>query len=64
MALSATEEKIKDATKATIRCIPFDAKEEHGSVYSYWESPLLKRSYLQRPINLKEKLPVEDLLQY
>ncbi|MFW5758097.1 MAG: proline--tRNA ligase, partial [Bacteroidota bacterium] len=25
-----TEEKIKDETKATIRCIPFDAKEENG----------------------------------
>ncbi len=30
-----TEEKIKELTKATIRCIPFDAKEEKGScVYS------------------------------
>ena len=27
---SATEDKIKDLTKATIRCIPFDAKEEAG----------------------------------
>ncbi len=26
-----TEEKIKDLTKATIRCIPLDAKEENGS---------------------------------
>jgi prolyl-tRNA synthetase len=25
-----TEQKIKEATKATIRCIPFDAKEEEG----------------------------------
>ena len=25
-----TEEKIKELTKATIRCIPFDAKEENG----------------------------------
>jgi len=25
-----TEEKIKNETKATIRCIPLDAKEEHG----------------------------------
>lgn len=32
---SETEEKIKQETKATIRCIPFDAKEEVGScVYS------------------------------
>ncbi|WP_299216443.1 proline--tRNA ligase [uncultured Aquimarina sp.] len=30
-----TEQKIKELTKATIRCIPFDAKEENGScVYS------------------------------
>jgi prolyl-tRNA synthetase len=26
-----TEEKIKDLTKATIRCIPLDAREEVGS---------------------------------
>jgi len=26
-----TEEKIKDLTKATIRCIPFDAKQEEGA---------------------------------
>ncbi len=26
----ATEDKIKDLTKATIRCIPFDVKEEEG----------------------------------
>ncbi len=25
-----TEEKIKNLTKATIRCIPLDAKEEEG----------------------------------
>ncbi len=25
-----TEEKIKEETKATIRCIPFDAPEEEG----------------------------------
>jgi prolyl-tRNA synthetase len=32
---SATEEKIKDLTKATIRCIPLDRKEEDGvCVYS------------------------------
>ena len=30
-----TEDKIKEITKATIRCIPFDAKEEEGTcVYS------------------------------
>ncbi len=30
-----TEQKIKELTKATIRCIPFDAKEENGEcVYS------------------------------
>jgi prolyl-tRNA synthetase len=28
---AATEEKIKDLTKATIRCIPLDRKEESGS---------------------------------
>jgi prolyl-tRNA synthetase len=30
-----TEEKIKNETKATIRCIPFDAPEEDGKcIYS------------------------------
>ena len=28
---AATEEKIKDLTKATIRCIPLDAVEEAGT---------------------------------
>ncbi len=27
---SETEKKIKDETKATIRCIPFDAEQEEG----------------------------------
>lgn len=32
---AATEERIKEETKATIRCIPIDAKEEEGScIYS------------------------------
>jgi prolyl-tRNA synthetase len=32
---SETEEKIKELTKATIRCIPLDRKEEAGTcVYS------------------------------
>lgn len=32
---SETEEKIKELTKATIRCIPFDSKDEEGKcVYS------------------------------
>ena len=36
---SETEEKIKDETKATIRCIPLDAEEEAGKcVYSGAES--------------------------
>ena len=30
-----TEEKIKNETKATIRCIPLDAKEEKGTVHGY-----------------------------
>jgi prolyl-tRNA synthetase len=30
-----TEEKIKEETKATIRCIPFDAEKEEGKcIYS------------------------------
>ena len=33
---SETEEKIKNETKATIRCIPLDAKEEPGSCMYYW----------------------------
>jgi len=28
---SETEERIKEETKATIRCIPFDAPEEDGN---------------------------------
>ena len=36
---SETEEKIKDETKATIRCIPFNSNEEAGKcVYSGKES--------------------------
>mgnify|MGYP003887209589 CR=1 FL=1 len=27
---SSTEEKIKEETKATIRCIPFEQKKENG----------------------------------
>jgi prolyl-tRNA synthetase len=46
---SETEEKIKEETKATIRCIPFDAKEEEGRcVYSGKPSKrrvLFARSY-------------------
>ncbi len=44
-----TEAKIKDETKATIRCIPLDAKEETGTcVYSGKPSErrvLFARSY-------------------
>jgi prolyl-tRNA synthetase len=44
-----TEEKIKDETKATIRCIPFDAPEEEGNcIYSGKPSTrrvLFARSY-------------------
>jgi prolyl-tRNA synthetase len=44
-----TEEKIKDETKATIRCIPFDAPEEEGKcIYSGKPSTrrvLFARSY-------------------
>ncbi|MBO7125585.1 MAG: proline--tRNA ligase, partial [Bacteroidales bacterium] len=30
-----TEEKIKEETKATVRCIPFDAPDEEGTcIYS------------------------------
>jgi prolyl-tRNA synthetase len=31
---AATEEKIKDLTKATIRCIPLDSVR--GGLHSYW----------------------------
>ena len=37
-----TEDKIKDITKATIRCIPFDAKEEAGTCV-FTGSPSNKR---------------------
>ena len=30
-----TENKIKELTKATIRCIPYKGKEELGSLYFY-----------------------------
>ncbi|MEE4196675.1 MAG: proline--tRNA ligase [Bacteroidales bacterium] len=37
---SETEQKIKNETKATIRCIPFDTKEEEGKcIYSGKPSP-------------------------
>ena len=39
---AATEEKIKDVTKATIRCIPLDAKEEAGTCV-FTGNPSLKR---------------------
>jgi len=46
---SETEEKIKDETKATIRCISFDGPDEEGScVYSGKPSKrrvLFARSY-------------------
>jgi prolyl-tRNA synthetase len=31
MVTSETEEKIKELTKATIRCIPLDVKKENGA---------------------------------
>ncbi|MDA3818052.1 MAG: proline--tRNA ligase [Prolixibacteraceae bacterium] len=37
-----TEQKIKDETKATIRCVPFDAKEEEGKCI-YTGKPSNKR---------------------
>ncbi|MEN2400486.1 proline--tRNA ligase [Flavobacterium sp. MC2016-06] len=40
---AATEEKIKDLTKATIRCIPLDAKEEAGTCV-FTGSPSAKRA--------------------
>jgi prolyl-tRNA synthetase len=39
---AATEEKIKDITKATIRCIPLDAMEEAGTCV-FTGNPSLKR---------------------
>jgi prolyl-tRNA synthetase len=33
-----TEEKIKQETKATIRCIPLNAKEETGTCIFFWKS--------------------------
>ena len=46
---AATEEKIKDETKATIRCIPFDSPGEPGKcIYSGKPSKrrvLFARSY-------------------
>ncbi|MCT4614974.1 MAG: proline--tRNA ligase [Marinifilaceae bacterium] len=38
-----TEEKIKQETKATIRCIPFDAIEEDGGVCIYSGKPSKRR---------------------
>ncbi len=38
-----TEERIKDETKATIRCIPFDAQEEEGTCI-YSGKPSYKRA--------------------
>ena len=40
---SETEQKIKDETKATIRCIPFDAPEEDGKCI-YTGKPSKKRA--------------------
>ena len=42
-----TEEKIKDETKATIRCIPLDAPEEHGKCI-FTGNPSTKRVVFAR----------------
>ena len=47
-----TEEKIKDLTKATIRCIPLDRVEEAGSCV-FTGKPLLEECCLQRHIKKK-----------
>ncbi len=39
---SETEERIKEQTKATIRCIPLDAVEEQGQCV-FWQEILLLR---------------------
>jgi prolyl-tRNA synthetase len=44
---SATEEKIKELTKATIRCIPLDQKEEAGSCV-YTGNPSSGRVYFAK----------------
>ncbi len=46
---AATEEKIKDLTKATIRCIPLDRKEER-EVVCLLEISRLEECFLQRHI--------------
>ena len=33
-----TEAKIKDETKATIRCVPFDENPEKLEMYLFWEA--------------------------
>ncbi|NLN30254.1 MAG: proline--tRNA ligase [Bacteroidales bacterium] len=43
----ATEEKIKEETKATIRCIPFDSPEEEGKCI-YSGKPSVKRVLFSR----------------
>jgi prolyl-tRNA synthetase len=42
-----TEEKIKELTKATIRCIPLDAKEEEGKCI-YTGNPSSRRVIFAR----------------
>jgi hypothetical protein len=48
-----TEEKIKELTKATIRCIPLNRKEEEGSVF--YGKPSVGRVFLQKHIKKNEK---------
>jgi prolyl-tRNA synthetase len=42
-----TEEKIKDLTKATIRCIPLDAHEEAGTCV-FTGNPSSKRAFFAK----------------
>ena len=50
MAATETEQKIKEETKATIRCIPLNNKLKKDLVYIV-ENLLLKQFYLQNLLN-------------
>ena len=54
---SETEEKIKELSKATIRCIPFDAVEENGIVFLQ-AIHQTKEYCLQEHINCRKRFSI------
>ncbi len=58
-----TEQKIKEETKATIRCIPLNNKQEEG-ICIYSGKPSTQRVLFARAINLDMSLISDVLIKY